>query len=151
MISLKSLYTILLNLKKIGPLVVLTGQGMVLDIQIYPTDSTTKVNYLLYNLNLIEGSQRIGNSNFTTISGIGIRFNSVHWQNNKAIEVQDYTSVITTTEPNCMYKKSRLHSTYLTFPLLFETNLNAGGCLYFFLNAGAVAKKNSIIFTYLVE
>jgi hypothetical protein len=30
---------------------------------------------------------------------MGILFNSIHWQNNKAIEVEDYKSVVTTTEP----------------------------------------------------
>ena len=95
---------------------------------------------LQYNLNLLEGSQRIGNSNFTAITGFGIQLNSVYWQNNKAIEVQDYKSVITTTDPNSKYNKSRTHFTYLTFPLLFETNWNVGGGTNFFLNAGAVAK-----------
>ena len=93
-----------------------------------------------FNLNFFDGSQRLGNSNLTAVTGIGIQFNSIHWQNNKAIEVQDYTSVITTTAPNEEYRKSRLHYTYLTFPLLFESNWNLGGGSYFFLNAGVVAK-----------
>ena len=93
-----------------------------------------------FNLNFFDGSQRLGNSNLTAVTGIGIQFNSIHWQNNKAIEVQDYTSVITTTAPNEEYRKSRLHYTYLTFPLLFESNWNLGRGSYFFLNAGVVAK-----------
>lgn len=93
-----------------------------------------------FNLNFFDGSQRLGNSNLTAITGIGIQFNSIHCQNNKAIEVQDYTSVITTTAPNEEYRKSRLHYTYLTFPLLFESNWNLGRGSYFFLNAGVVAK-----------
>ncbi len=95
---------------------------------------------LQYNLNFFDGSQRIGNSNITAITGVGIQFNSIHWQNNKAIEVQDYTSIITTTASNEEYRRSRLHYTYLTFPLLFESNWNLGGGSYFFLNAGVVAK-----------
>ena len=95
---------------------------------------------LQYNLNFFDGSQRIGNSNITAITGVGIQFNSIHWQNNKAIEVQDYTSIITTTASNEEYRRSRLHYTYLTFPILFESNWNLGGGSYFFLNAGVVAK-----------
>lgn len=93
-----------------------------------------------FNLNFFDGSQRLGYSNLTAITGIGIQFNSIHWQNNKAIEVHDYTSIITTTAPNQEYRRSRLHYTYLTFPLLFESNWNLGGGSYFFLNAGVVAK-----------
>ena len=33
-----------------------------------------------------------------------------------------------------------MHYTYLTFPLLFESNWNLGRGSYFFLNAGVVAK-----------
>lgn len=95
---------------------------------------------LQYNLNLIEGSWRMGNSNFTGITGIGMQFNAIHLQSNKAIEVQDYRSVITTAESGMEYNKSRLHYTYLTFPLLVETSWNFGRRSYFFVNAGIVAK-----------
>ncbi len=54
--------------------------------------------------------------------------------------MQDYTSIITTTASNEEYRRSRLHYTYLTFPILFESNWNLGGGSYFFLNAGVVAK-----------
>lgn len=95
---------------------------------------------LQYNLNLIEGSWRMGNSNFTGVIGMGIQFNAIHWQNNKAIEIEDYKSVITTTEPGNEYIKSRLHYTYLTFPLLIETNWDLGRKSHLFVNAGVVAK-----------
>lgn len=95
---------------------------------------------LQYNLNLIDGSWQMGNSNFTGIVGMGIQFNAIHWQNNKAIEVKDYKSIVTTTEPGHEYRRSRLHYTYLTFPFLIETNWNLGRHSHFFLNAGAVAK-----------
>jgi hypothetical protein len=95
---------------------------------------------LQYNLNLIEGSWRIGNSNFTGITGAGIQFNAIHLQTNKAIKVEDYKSVIATTNPGSEYKRSRLHYTYLTFPFLVETNCNIGHKSHFFVNAGVVAK-----------
>lgn len=95
---------------------------------------------LQYNLNPIEGSRRLGNSNFTVITGMGIQFNAIHWQRNKAIEAVDYKSVITTTAPGNEYRDSRLHFTYLTFPLLIETNWDLGNHSHFFLNAGVVAK-----------
>lgn len=95
---------------------------------------------LQYNLNLIDGSWRVGDSNFTGVTGMGIQFNAIHWQNNKAIEVEDYSSVITTTAPVDEYRRSRLHYTYLTFPLLIETNWNLGRGTDFFVNAGVVAK-----------
>jgi len=93
-----------------------------------------------YNLNLLEGSWRMGNSNFTGITGMGIQFNSIHLQRNKAIEVVDYNSVITTTNNGDEYNKSRLHYTYLTFPLLVETSWNIGHRSFCFINAGIVAK-----------
>lgn len=95
---------------------------------------------LQYNLNLIEGSRSIGNSSFTIISGMGIQFNAIHFQNNKAVEVEDYTAIVTTTLPGEEYRRSRLHYTYLTFPLLVESNVRLGGSYYLFLNAGVVAK-----------
>lgn len=95
---------------------------------------------LQYNLNIIEGSWRWGDSNFTGITGIGIQFNAIHWQNNKAIEVENYESIITTTSPDNEYRRSRLHYTYLTFPLLIETNWNIRKGSHIFLNAGIVGK-----------
>lgn len=95
---------------------------------------------LQYNLNIIDGSWRMGNSNFTGVVGMGIQFNAIHWQNNKAIEVKDYKSVITTAEPGNEYRDSRIHYTYLTFPFLIETNWDLGRSAHFFLNAGVVAK-----------
>lgn len=95
---------------------------------------------LQYNLNLIEGSWRMGNSNFTGIVGMGIQFNAIHWQKNKAIEVVDYQSVVTTTEPGNEYRDTRLHYTYLTFPFLIETNWDLGSRSHLFVNAGVVAK-----------
>lgn len=93
-----------------------------------------------YNLNFIDGTWRIGNSNLSFICGMGLQFNNIHWQNNKAIEVDDYRSVITTTEPGEEYRRSKLHYTYLTYPLLFETNWHIGQGSYLFVNAGMVAK-----------
>jgi len=95
---------------------------------------------LQYNLNLIENSWRMGNSNFTGIVGAGIQFNAIHLQSNKAIEVEDYRSVITTTDPGSVYRRSRLHYTYLTFPFLIETNWNIDHGSHFFINAGVVGK-----------
>lgn len=95
---------------------------------------------LQYNLNPIEASWRMGNSNFTGIVGMGIQFNAIHWQNNKAMEVKDYKSVVTTTEAGYEYRDSRIHYTCLTFPFLIESNWNLGRSSHLFLNAGVVAK-----------
>ncbi len=95
---------------------------------------------LQYNLNPIEGSWRMGNSNVTGIVGMGIQFNAIHWQNNKAVQVEDYNTVVTTTEPGNEYRDTRLHYTYLTFPFLIETNWDLGHRSHFFVNAGVVAK-----------
>lgn len=95
---------------------------------------------LQYNLNLLEGSWQMGNSNFYGVTGMGIQFNSIHFQRNKAIEVVDYRSVITTTEAGEEYNNSRLHYTYLTFPFLVETSWDLGQRSFFFINAGLVAK-----------
>jgi hypothetical protein len=95
---------------------------------------------LQYNLNLIEISGQIGNSRFSKIAGMGIQFNAIHWENDKAIEVRDYKAVVTTAERGYEYRRSRLHYTYLTFPLLIEGNWDFGRGSHFFVNFGAVAK-----------
>ena len=93
-----------------------------------------------YNLNLMEGSWPMGNSIFTGITGMGIQFNSIHLQRNKAVEVVDYHSVITTTAPGEEYNKSRLHYTYLTLPLLIQASWDVGHHSFFFINGGIVGK-----------
>lgn len=95
---------------------------------------------LQYNLNILDGSWRIGNSNFSGITGMGIQFNAIHWQNNKAIEIDDYKTIVTTTLPGEEYSRSRMHYTYLTFPLLIETNWDLGNNSHLFINAGLVGK-----------
>ncbi|MEA4978491.1 MAG: hypothetical protein VB098_01160 [Petrimonas sp.] len=95
---------------------------------------------LQYNLNIGEASCRFGKSNWKGIVGFGIQFNSIHLQTNKAITVENYRSVISTTEVGQEYNKSRLHYTYLIFPFLMETNYPLGKNTYFFINGGIVAK-----------
>lgn len=94
---------------------------------------------LQYNLNLIEAQYNVV-SNLEFVTGMGIQFNSMHFQKNTAIEVQGYKSVITTTSPGQEYLNSRLHYTYLTFPFLLETSIPLGRHNFIFLNAGAVVK-----------
>lgn len=95
---------------------------------------------LQYNLNFGDATYGIGLNNIRLVLGMGIQFNSIHLQTNKAIEVIDYQSVITTTEPGFDYRTSRLHFTYLTFPLLIEYNAPGRGFNRFFFNAGVVGK-----------
>lgn len=71
---------------------------------------------------------------------MGIQFNAIHWQNNKAIEIDDYKTIVTTTLPGEEYSRSRMHYTYLTFPLLIETNWDLGNNSHLFINAGLVGK-----------
>ena len=93
-----------------------------------------------FNINLVEGSWTMGNGIFSGITGMGIQFNSIHLQRNKAIEVSDYHTVITTVDPGSEYHKSRLHYTYLTFPLLVQASWDLGLQSFFFINAGVVLK-----------
>jgi hypothetical protein len=103
--------------------------------------SSLKVSRSLqYNLNLLSGSWRIADGNCRAVYGMGIQFNSIHFQANKAIEVHDFKSVITTTEAGQEYNTSRLHYTCLTFPLLVETSHDFGEGSHFFINAGIVGK-----------
>ena len=95
---------------------------------------------LQYNLNFGDAAYRFGLNNFRLVTGIGIQFNSIHLQTNKAIEVVDYKSVITTTDPGFNYKTSRLHFTYLTFPVLLEYNTLGSSSARFFINGGLVMK-----------
>ena len=99
---------------------------------------------LQYNLNLAVTAFNFGKSNFKGISGMGFQFNSIHFQKNKAIEVQDYKSVLTTTDIGSEYINSRLHYTYLTFPFLIETTFPVGKhSKYIFINAGIVLKAKT--------
>lgn len=95
---------------------------------------------LQYNLNLLTSKWNLG-GNFSAATGMGIQFNSIHFQKNKSIGVNnDYAAFIITTKPGEEYLKSRLHYTYLTFPALLETNIPIGGRSAIFLNAGVVVK-----------
>lgn len=95
---------------------------------------------LQYNLNFCEGFRHLGNSGLKVITGMGIQFNSIHFESNKAIEVKDYKSVIAMAEGEKEYTTSRLHYTYLTFPLLFQKDIPTGIKSHFFINGGVVAK-----------
>lgn len=99
---------------------------------------------LQYNLNFAEANFNFGKSNVKGVVGIGIQFNSIHFQKNKAIEVVDYKSVITTTEVGSEYRDTRIHATYLTFPLLVETSFPTGRhSSHIFLNGGVVLKAKT--------
>ncbi len=95
---------------------------------------------LQYNLNFGDATYSIGANNVRIVLGMGIQFNSVHLQTDKAIEVQDYKTIITTTEDGFAYNTSRLHFTYLTIPLLLEYNAPYSKGLGFFINGGVVGK-----------
>ena len=95
---------------------------------------------LRYKLNFAEGVWHWGNTNLTGMAGMGIEFNSIHFQNNKFMEVSEYKSVISTAETGKELNTSRLHYTYLTFPFLTEKTIPIGKCSYLFFNGGIVAK-----------
>ncbi len=99
---------------------------------------------LQYNLNFTDGYFSFGKSNIKLVTGLGIQFNSIHFQNNKAIEVVDYKSVLTTTAVGREYRDTRIHATYLTAPLLVETSFPIGkGSSHIFLNGGVVLKAKT--------
>jgi hypothetical protein len=99
---------------------------------------------LQYNLNFTDGYFNIGNGNLKLVTGLGIQFNSLHFQNNKAIEVVDYKSMITTTDVGSEYNNTRLHVTYMTVPLLLETCFPVGKYFsHIFLNGGIVLKAKT--------
>ena len=98
---------------------------------------------LQYNFNFAVVVFDFGKSNFRGNTGMGIQFNSIHFQNNKAVEVVDYKSVITTTEVGNEYRDSRIHATYLTFPLLVETSFPVSRHTHIFVNGGVVLKAKT--------
>lgn len=91
-----------------------------------------------YNLNFFDDHWKLGNNGLSLVTGFGIQFNSMHLQTNKFMEVIDYKTLISTSEEKL--KNSRLHYTYLTFPLLLEVNFPIGRSETIFLNAGVVGK-----------
>lgn len=93
---------------------------------------------LQYNLNIMDSHWCLGNSGISMVTGFGIQFNSMHLQNNRYMEVIDYKTVISTRADEL--HNSRLHFTYLTFPLLLEVNFPIGFGETIFLNAGVVGK-----------
>lgn len=98
----------------------------------------TPSNSLQYNLNFGDATYSFGLNNVRLVLGLGIQFNSVHLQSNKAIEIDNFKSIITTTEPGDNYNTSRLHFTYITIPFLLE--YNSPSCRGFFINGGLVGK-----------
>ena len=99
---------------------------------------------LQYNLNFTDAYFNLGKSNLKLVTGLGIQFNAIHFQSNKAIEVIDYKSVITTTAVGSEYRDTRIHATYLTAPLLLETSFLLGnGSSHLFLNGGIVLKAKT--------
>lgn len=95
---------------------------------------------LQYNFNFMSGSWQMAQGNLRGIIGMGLQFNAIHFQHNKALEVQDFKTVITSTEAGKEYNDTRLHYTYLTFPLLFEKSCPVGNHSFLFFNAGIVGK-----------
>ena len=91
-----------------------------------------------YNLNFFDDHWKLGNNGLSLVTGFGIQFNSMHLQTNKFMEVIDYKTLISNSEEKL--KNSRLHYTYLTFPLLLEVNFPIGRSETIFLNAGVVGK-----------
>lgn len=98
----------------------------------------TPSNSLQYNLNFGDATYSFGMNNVRLVLGLGIQFNSVHLQSNKAIEVENFKSIITTTEQGDNYNTSRLHFTYITIPFLLE--YNSPSRRGFFINGGVVGK-----------
>ena len=97
-----------------------------------------------YNLNFGSGGFVFAKNNLKAVVGMGIQFNSIHFQNNKSIEVIDYKSVITTTSLGSEYSNTRLHYTYLTFPILIEKTLPIGKrSSHAFINGGVVIKAKT--------
>lgn len=97
-----------------------------------------KSRSLQYNLNFTDTHWKLGKSGLSLVTGMGIQFNAMHLQTNKYVEVIDYKTVISSTDEDL--KRSRLHYTYLTFPVLLEMNFPIGYGETVFLNGGIVAK-----------
>lgn len=93
---------------------------------------------LQYNLNFTDAHWQLGKSGLSLVTGFGIQFNSMHLHTNKYLEVINYKTVISDADQDL--KRSRLHYTYLTFPLLMEMNLPIGKGETLFFNGGFVAK-----------
>jgi len=93
---------------------------------------------LQYNLNFVDNCWSLGDHGLSLVTGFGIQFNSMHLETNKYMEVIDYKTLISNAEEEL--NKSRLHFTYLTFPLLLEVNFPVGCTETLFLNAGVVGK-----------
>lgn len=89
-------------------------------------------------LNFYEHAWNISRSGFAIVSGTGFRFNSYHFDGNKALVEVNGVTEMQTAPTGRTYTDSKLHTTYFTIPILLEyqKKLPHTGPLY--LSAGIV-------------
>lgn len=71
-------------------------------------------------LNLLQKNIELGNSNVWFFTGLGITWNNYRFDNDILLTKGDYTTAYHDTTPGVGHIKSKLVTTYLTAPLMFE-------------------------------
>jgi hypothetical protein len=71
-------------------------------------------------LNLIQENVELGKSNIWLFTGLGITWNNYRFENNVYLENGPVIKALVDTTPNVRYLKSKLTTSYLTAPLMFE-------------------------------
>ncbi|MDD2437589.1 MAG: outer membrane beta-barrel protein [Massilibacteroides sp.] len=100
---------------------------------------------LEYNLNFLEKSFPFSRYNWAVVTGLGIRWNRYRLNtNNYFKENADGITVLEPAPEGIVYTKSRLNTTSLTFPVLFEWQSRRIQGNRFFFSAGLVGVVKTI-------
>ncbi|UCH13501.1 MAG: PorT family protein [Bacteroidales bacterium] len=91
-----------------------------------------------FNWNIKQYSVGFGSDRVGLVTGIGLEFNNYHFDGNNNIQEVD-GNIITKDDYPSALSKSKLRTTFLTVPLLFELQLiEAKRSKRFFISAGAI-------------
>lgn len=78
-----------------------------------------------FALNLFEQDFNIIDNKFGLVTGLGLEWNNYRFRNNVIINLDEDLVGMRDNDPDKFYKKSKLVTTYLTLPVMFEFQTNS--------------------------
>ena len=106
-------------------------------------DATRATRSIQWNINVIQTSMNLWNSGLTFMTGIGYQINNIQMQPNTVIRNIDNVSVISPTNADENYSKTKLYYSYFTVSMLLEGNIRLNNRHRLFINGGFVSKLNT--------
>lgn len=93
---------------------------------------------VMVSFNFLEKSFELGKSNLWFVTGLGINWNNYRFDNNVNLLKTDPLATYRDTSTLLKYEKSKLVTTYLTMPLMFEFFTSRQQKKAFHIGAGAI-------------